>query len=88
MCHEGQVIERKSKKIEFSMAVVGTQSVTSLLGQTSRPTMSKMWAIFSREKVKGGKQVVCINGDYEEKRPKIRKLRPKNLLRSSFSKMN
>ena len=28
--------------------------------------MSKMWAIFSREKVKGGKQVVCINGDYEE----------------------
>ncbi len=33
VCHEGQVIERKSKKkIEFSMAVVGTQSVTSLLG--------------------------------------------------------
>ena len=32
VCHEGQVIERKSKKIGFSMAVVGTQSVTSLLG--------------------------------------------------------
>ena len=32
VCHEGQVIERKSKKTDYSMVVPVSQNVNSLLG--------------------------------------------------------
>ena len=48
------------------MAVVGTQSVTSLLGTNQCRPCPKCGQYLVEKKVKGGKQVVCINGDYEE----------------------
>ena len=51
VCHEGQVIERKSKKNRIFYGC-SRYPECDFLGQTSRPTMSKMWAIFSREKLK------------------------------------
>lgn len=67
VCHEGQVIERKSKKnrIFYGCSRYPECDFTSWDKQVGRPC-PKCGQYLVEKKVKGGKQVVCINGDYEE----------------------
>lgn len=67
VCHEGQVIERKSKKnrIFYSCSRYPECDFTSWDKPVGRPC-PKCVQYLVEKKVKGGKQVVCINGDYEE----------------------
>ena len=67
VCHEGQVIERKSKKnrIFYGCSRYPECDFTSWDKPVCRPC-PKCGQYLVEKKVKGGKQVVCINGDYEE----------------------
>ncbi len=67
VCHEGQVIERKSKKnrIFYGCSRYPECDFTSWDKPVGRPC-PKCGQYLVEKKVKGGKQVVCINGDYEE----------------------
>lgn len=67
VCHEGQVIERKSKKnrIFYGCSRYLECDFTSWDKPVGRPC-PKCGQYLVEKKVKGGKQVVCINGDYEE----------------------
>ena len=67
VCHEGQVIERKSKKnrIFYGCSRYPDCDFTSWDKPVCRPC-TKCGQYLLEKKVKGGKQVVCINGDYEE----------------------
>lgn len=67
VCHEGQVIERKSKKnrIFYGCSRYPECDFTSWDKPIGRPC-PKCGQYLVEKKVKGGKQVVCINGDYEE----------------------
>lgn len=67
VCHEGQVIERKSKKnrIFYGCSRYPECDFTSWDKPVGRPCQ-KCGQYLVEKKVKGGKQVVCINGDYEE----------------------
>ncbi len=67
VCHEGQVIERKSKKnrIFYGCSRYPECDFTSWYKPVGRPC-PKCGQYLVEKKVKGGKQVVCINGDYEE----------------------
>ncbi|WP_417638009.1 type I DNA topoisomerase [Enterococcus faecalis] len=67
VCHEGQVIERKSKKnrIFYGCSRYPECDFTSWDKPVDRPC-PKCGQYLVEKKVKGGKQVVCINGDYEE----------------------
>lgn len=67
VCHEGQVIERKSKKnrIFYGCSRYPECDFTSWDKPVGRP-YPKCGQYLVEKKVKGGKQVVCINGDYEE----------------------
>lgn len=67
VCNEGQVIERKSKKnrIFYGCSRYPDCDFTSWDKPVGRPC-PKCGKYLVEKKVKGGKQVVCINGDYEE----------------------
>ena len=67
VCHEGQVIEGKSKKnrIFYGCSRYPECDFTSWDKPVGRPC-PKCGQYLVEKKVKGGKQVVCINGDYEE----------------------
>ena len=67
VCHEGQVIERKSKKnrIFYGCSRYPECDFTSWDKPVGRPC-PKCGQYLVEKKVKGGKQVFCINGDYEE----------------------
>ncbi len=53
VCHEGQVIERKSKKNNYSMVVLVSQNVNSLLGiNQSAEIVQNVTDIWSRRKSK------------------------------------
>ena len=67
VCHEGQVIERKSKKnrIFYGCSRYPECDFTSWDKPVGRPCPN-CGQYLVEKKVKGGKQVVCINGDYEE----------------------
>ncbi len=67
VCHEGQVIERKSKKnrIFYGCSRYPECDFTSWDKPVGRPC-PKCGQYLVEKKVKGGKQVVCINCDYEE----------------------
>lgn len=67
VCHEGQVIERKSKKnrIFFGCSRYPECDFTSWDKPVGRDC-PKCGKYLVEKKVKGGKQVVCVNGDYEE----------------------
>ncbi len=67
-CHEGQVIERKSKKnrIFYGCSRYPDCDYTSWDKPTGRNCPVCQGELVEK-KVKGGKQVVCVNGDYEEK---------------------
>ena len=67
VCHEGQVIERKSKKnrIFYGCSRYPECDFTSWDKPVGRPC-PKCGQYLVEKKVKGGKQVVFINGDYEE----------------------
>lgn len=67
VCHEGQVIERKSKKnrIFYGCSRYPECEFTSWDKPIGR-NCPKCNEYLVEKKVKGGKQVVCINGDYEE----------------------
>ncbi|WP_368274296.1 type I DNA topoisomerase [Enterococcus faecalis] len=67
VCHEGQVIERKSKKnrIFYGCSRYPECDFTSWDKPVGRPC-PKCGQYLVEKKVKGGKQVVCINGYYEE----------------------
>ena len=67
VCHEGQVIERKSKKnrIFYGCSRFPDCDFTSWDKPVGR-NCPKCDQYLVEKKVKGGKQVVCINGDYEE----------------------
>lgn len=67
VCHEGQVIERKSKKnrIFYGCSRYPECDFTSWDKPVGR-LCPKCGQYLVEKKVKGGKQVVCINGDYEE----------------------
>lgn len=67
VCHEGQVIERKSKKnrLFYGCSRYPECEFTSWDKPIGRPC-PKCGQYLVEKKVKGGKQVVCINGDYEE----------------------
>ncbi|MBL1224636.1 type I DNA topoisomerase [Enterococcus sp. BWR-S5] len=67
VCHEGQVIERKSKKnrIFYGCSRYPDCEFTSWDKPIGR-NCPKCNEYLVEKKVKGGKQVVCINGDYEE----------------------
>ncbi len=66
-CHEGQVIERKSKKnrIFYGCSRYPECDYTSWDKPTGRNCPVCQGELIEK-KVKGGKQVVCVNGDYEE----------------------
>ncbi|MBO0445070.1 type I DNA topoisomerase [Enterococcus ureilyticus] len=67
VCKEGQVIERKSKKnrLFYGCSRYPDCDFTSWDKPIGRPC-PKCGQYLVEKKVKGGKQVVCINGDYEE----------------------
>ncbi|WP_086313054.1 DNA topoisomerase 1 [Enterococcus sp. 7F3_DIV0205] len=67
VCNEGQVIERKSKKnrLFYGCSRYPECEFTSWDKPIGRPC-PKCGQYLVEKKVKGGKQVVCINGDYEE----------------------
>ncbi|EOI00433.1 DNA topoisomerase 1 [Enterococcus moraviensis ATCC BAA-383] len=67
VCKEGQVIERKSKKnrLFYGCSRYPECDFTSWDKPIGRPC-PKCGQYLVEKKVKGGKQVVCINGDYEE----------------------
>ncbi|MHC5217576.1 type I DNA topoisomerase [Enterococcus sp. LJL128] len=67
VCHEGQVIERKSKKnrLFYGCSRYPDCDFTSWDKPIGR-NCPKCDQYLVEKKVKGGKQVVCINGDYEE----------------------
>ncbi|MEI5992518.1 type I DNA topoisomerase [Candidatus Enterococcus mansonii] len=67
VCNEGQVIERKSKKnrLFYGCSRYPDCDFTSWDKPIGRPC-PKCGQYLVEKKVKGGKQVVCINGDYEE----------------------
>lgn len=67
VCHEGQVIERKSKKnrLFYGCSRYPDCDFTSWDKPIGRQC-PKCGQYLVEKKVKGGKQVVCINGDYEE----------------------
>ncbi|MBL1230730.1 type I DNA topoisomerase [Enterococcus sp. BWB1-3] len=67
VCHEGQVIERKSKKnrLFYGCSRYPDCDFTSWDKPVGR-NCPKCDQYLVEKKVKGGKQVVCINGDYEE----------------------
>lgn len=67
VCHQGQVVERKSKKnrIFFGCTRYPECDFTSWDKPVSR-NCPKCDNYLVEKKVKGGKQVVCIKGDYEE----------------------
>ncbi|MFV0559726.1 MAG: type I DNA topoisomerase [Enterococcus sp.] len=67
VCHEGQVVERKSKKnrIFYGCSRYPDCDFTSWDKPVGR-NCPKCDQYLVEKKVKGGKQVVCINGDYEE----------------------
>jgi DNA topoisomerase-1 len=67
VCHEGQVVERKSKKnrIFFGCSRYPECEFTSWDKPVGRDC-PKCGKYLVEKKVKGGKQVVCVNGDYEE----------------------
>ncbi|OJG19288.1 DNA topoisomerase 1 [Enterococcus canis] len=67
VCHEGQVIERKSKKnrLFYGCSRYPDCDFTSWDKPVGRDC-PKCGQYLVEKKVKGGKQVVCINGDYEE----------------------
>ncbi len=67
ICNEGQVIERKSKKnrLFYGCSRYPDCDFTSWDKPIGRPC-PKCGQYLVEKKVKGGKQVVCINGDYEE----------------------
>ncbi|MBO0469216.1 type I DNA topoisomerase [Enterococcus sp. DIV0242_7C1] len=67
VCNEGQVIERKSKKnrLFYGCSRYPECDFTSWDKPIGRPC-PKCGQYLVEKKVKGGKQVVCINGDYEE----------------------
>lgn len=67
ICHEGQVIERKSKKnrLFYGCSRYPDCDFTSWDKPIGRPC-PKCGQYLVEKKVKGGKQVICVNGDYEE----------------------
>ncbi|MGK0551787.1 type I DNA topoisomerase [Enterococcus faecalis] len=67
VCHQGEVIERKSKKnrIFYGCSRYPECDFTSWDKPIGRPC-PKCGQYLVEKKVKGGKQIVCINGDYEE----------------------
>lgn len=67
VCHQGQVVERKSKKnrIFFGCTRYPECEFTSWDKPVGR-NCPKCDNYLVEKKVKGGKQVVCIKGDYEE----------------------
>ncbi|WP_159721773.1 type I DNA topoisomerase [Enterococcus sp. CSURQ0835] len=67
VCHKGQVVERKSKKnrLFYGCSRYPECEFTSWDKPVGR-TCPKDGGYLVEKKVKGGKQVVCVNGDYEE----------------------
>jgi DNA topoisomerase-1 len=67
VCHQGQVIERKSKKnrIFYGCSNYPTCEFTSWDKPVGR-SCPKCEHYLVEKKVKGGKQVICPEGDYEE----------------------
>jgi DNA topoisomerase-1 len=67
VCHKGQVVERKSKKnrLFYGCSRYPDCDFTSWDKPIGR-NCPKCDGYLVEKKVKGGKQVVCINGDYEE----------------------
>lgn len=67
VCHEGQVVERKSKKnrLFYGCSRYPDCDFTSWDKPVGRQC-PKCGQYLVEKKIKGGKQVVCINGDYEE----------------------
>ncbi|MGM0182024.1 DNA topoisomerase I [Enterococcus sp. AZ150] len=67
VCHEGQVVERKSKKnrIFYGCTNYPTCEFTSWDKPVGRDC-PKCTHYLVEKKVKGGKQVICPTGDYEE----------------------
>ncbi|MFV0557214.1 MAG: type I DNA topoisomerase [Enterococcus sp.] len=67
VCHEGEVIERKSKKnrLFYGCSRYPECDFTSWDKPVGR-NCPKCEQYLVEKKVKGGKQVVCSNGDYEE----------------------
>ncbi|MBV7390053.1 type I DNA topoisomerase [Enterococcus alishanensis] len=67
VCHEGQVVERKSKKnrLFYGCSRYPDCDFTSWDKPIGR-NCPKDGGYLVEKKVKGGKQVVCVNGDYEE----------------------
>ena len=67
VCHKGQVVERKSKKnrLFYGCSRYPDCDFTSWDKPVAR-SCPKCDGYLVEKKVKGGKQVVCINGDYEE----------------------
>lgn len=67
VCHKGQVVERKSKKnrLFYGCSRYPDCDFTSWDKPVGR-TCPKDGGYLVEKKVKGGKQVVCVNGDYEE----------------------
>ncbi|MGO3602534.1 MAG: type I DNA topoisomerase [Enterococcus malodoratus] len=67
VCHKGQVVERKSKKnrLFYGCSRYPDCDFTSWDKPVGR-NCPKCDGYLVEKKVKGGKQVVCINGDYEE----------------------
>ncbi|GAA2909392.1 type I DNA topoisomerase [Enterococcus pseudoavium] len=67
VCHKGQVVERKSKKnrLFYGCSRYPDCDFTSWDKPVGR-SCPKCEGYLVEKKVKGGKQVVCINGDYEE----------------------
>ena len=66
-CHEGQIIERKSKKnrIFYGCNRYPECEFVSWDKPVGR-NCPKCEHFLVEKKVKGGKQVICPNGDYEE----------------------
>lgn len=67
VCHQGQVVERKSKKnrIFYGCSNYPTCEFTSWDKPVGR-SCPKCDHYLVEKKVKGGKQVICPEGDYEE----------------------
>lgn len=67
-CHEGQVIERKSKKnrIFYGCSRYPDCDYTSWDKPTGRVCPVCNSELIEKKIKGGGKQVVCVNGDYEE----------------------
>lgn len=67
-CHEGQVIERKSKKnrIFYGCSRYPDCDYTSWDKPTGRVCPVCNGELIEKKIKGGGKQVVCVNGDYEE----------------------